>query len=141
MAEKSLYEDLKDVLADFKKFLDDNISTLKPAVNALAALVPKIVDLIDLLIELMNQIKTEIENLDVGSIPGLGEVSEFTNKIKSFVDTSKDLLPDDAKGTADEVLEVVNVVGGLPSLDDVKAEILTLIAAIVAHLNSLKPTS
>ncbi len=139
MAENTLYEDLKDVLQDFKTFLDENVATIRPAVSALAEMIPKIVELIDLLIDLMNQIKTEIENLDVSAIPGLSEVSEFTTKIQSFVDTSKDLLPDDAKGTADDVLEVVNVVSGLPSLDDVKTEILDLITAIVAHLNSLKP--
>ena len=139
MAENTLYEDLKDVLTDFKNFLDENVATIKPAVQALASLIPKIVDLIDLLIELMNQIKTEIQNLDVGAIPGLDKVTEFTNQIKGFVETAKDLLPDDAKGTADDVLEVVNVVSGLPSLDDVKDEIITLIDAIVVHLNSLKP--
>lgn len=139
MAENTLYEDLKDVLTDFKNFLDENVATIKPAVQALASLIPKIVDLIDLLIELMNQIKTEIQNLDVGAIPGLDKVTEFTDQIKSFVETSKDLLPDDAKGTADDVLEVVNVVSGLPSLDEVKDEIITLIDAIVVHLNSLKP--
>ena len=139
MAEKSLYEDLKDALDDFKKFLDDNVGTIKPAITALASIIPKIIDLLDLLIELMGKIKTEIENLDVSSIPGLSEVSSFTDNIKTLLDTSRDLLPDDAKGTADDVLEVVNVVSGLPSLDEVKAEILSLIDAIVAHLNSLKP--
>ena len=138
MAEKTLYEELKDVLEDFKTFLDDNVATIKPAITALASVIPKITDLIDLLIELMGKIKTEIENLDVSSIPGLSEVSEFTDSIKTLLETSKDLLPDDAMGTADDVLEVVNVVSGLPSLDDVKAEIISLIDAIVVHLNSLK---
>ena len=138
MAEKSLYEELKDVLEDFNSFLDDNVATIKPAITALASVIPKITDLIDLLIELMGKIKTEIENLDVSSIPGLSEVSEFTDSVKTLLDTSKDLLPDDARGTADDVLEIVNVVSGLPSLDDVKGEILSLIDAIVAHLNSLK---
>lgn len=138
MAEKSLYEELKDVLNDFKTFLDENVATIKPAIAALASIVPKIIDLIDLLIELMGKIKTEIENLDVSSIPGLSEVSQFTDSVKLLLETSGDLLPDDAKGTADDVLEVVNVVSGLPSLDEVKAEILSLIDDIVAHLNSLK---
>ncbi len=139
MAEKTLFEELKDVLADFKKFLDDNVSTIKPAIAALSAAVPQITDLINSLIELMGKIKTEIENLDVSSIPGLSEVSNFTDSIKTLLDTSRDLLPEDAKGTADDVLEIVNVVSGLPSLEDVKAEILSLIDAIVVHLNSLKP--
>ena len=110
-----------------------------PAIAALSAAVPQITDLINSLIELMGKIKTEIENLDVSSIPGLSEVSNFTDSIKTLLDTSRDLLPEDAKGTADDVLEIVNVVSGLPSLEDVKAEILSLIDAIVVHLNSLKP--
>lgn len=138
MAGHSLYEELKTALGDFKTFLDENVSTIKPAITTLAAIIPQIVDLIDLLIELMGTIRTEIENLDVGSIPGLSEVSSFTDGIKTLLETSRDLLPEDAKGTADDVLEVVNVVSGLPTLDNVKAEILSLIDAIVAHLNSLK---
>ena len=39
----------------------------------------------------------------------------------------------------DDVLGVADIVTGLPSLDDVKGEILALIDAITAHLNSLKP--
>ena len=40
--------------------------------------------------------------------------------------------------SVDDILEVANVVAGLPSLDQVKAEILGLIDSIVIHLNSLK---
>ena len=46
MAENTLYDDLKEVLEDFKKFLDENKDVVKPAVAALAALTPKIVVLI-----------------------------------------------------------------------------------------------
>jgi hypothetical protein len=49
----------------------------------------------------------------------------------------KTLLPDEAD-EIDSVLEVANLVTGLPSLDAVKAEILSLIDAITGHLNTLK---
>jgi hypothetical protein len=93
--------------------------------------------LIDKLITLMGQLKTEIQNLDVGAIPGLDKVSAFTNGIKTLLTTAANLLPDQ-KADIEEVLGVVNVVSGLPTLDTVKADILALIDAIVADLNTLK---
>ncbi len=138
MAEDNLFEQLKTVLQDFKNFLDTNVPTIKPAIQALASLIPQIVDLLDLLIGLMNDLKTEVQNLDVSAIPGLDQVSQFTGQITTFLDTTKDLLPDQAS-TIEEIRSVANVVTGLPSLDEIKAEILTLIDAITAHLNSLKP--
>ncbi len=138
MAEDNLFEQLKSVLQDFKDFLDTNVPTIKPAIQALASLIPQIVDLLDLLIGLMNDLKTEVQNLDVSAIPGLDQVSEFTGQITTFLDTTKDLLPDQAS-TIEEIRSVANVVTGLPSLDEVKTEILALIDAITAHLNSLKP--
>ena len=137
MPEENIYQELKDVLQDFKDFLDENVATIKPAVQALSSLIPQINELIDKLIDLLGKLKTEIENLDVSAIPGLGEASTFTEKVKDFLNASKNLLPDEAD-TIDDVLAVADVVSGLPSLDDVKAEILSLIDAIVAHLNSLK---
>lgn len=137
MAGSNIYQDLKDVLQDFKEFLDTNVPTIKPAINALASLIPQITELLDKLIELMGKLKTEIQNLDVSGIPGLAEASEFTNKIKSFLEATKNLLPDEAD-EIDAVLGIADVVTGLPSLDDVKGDILGLIDAIVAHLNNLK---
>ncbi|MDO3379168.1 hypothetical protein [Geoalkalibacter halelectricus] len=138
MAEKNLFEELKDVLQDFKDFLDANVPTIRPAIQALASLIPQVTDLIDKLIDLMNSLKAEIDKLDVSAIPGLDEVSSFTTKIGTFLDTAESLLPDQSS-TINDVRSVANVITGLPSLDDVKAEIEALIDAIVAHLNSLKP--
>lgn len=138
MADENLFAQLKGVLEDLKNFLDANVPTIKPAIQALASLVPQIVDLLGLLIGLMNDLKTEVQNLDVSGIPGLNEVSEFTTQITTFLDTTKDLLPDQAS-TIEEIRSVANVVTGLPSLDEVKAEILVLLDAIIAHLNALKP--
>lgn len=137
MAAPNLFEELKSVLTEFKTFLDQNVGTIKPAINSIASFIPQINELIDKLVDLMGQLKTEIQNLDVGNIPGLAEASEFTGKITSLLTTTKSLLPDQA-GTIDEVLEVANVVSGLPSLDAVKGEIIALLDAINAHLASLK---
>lgn len=133
----SLFEDLKNALKDFKEFLDQNVNTIKPAIAALKSLVPQIAELLDKLVGLMGKLKTEIQNLNVGAIPGLAEASQFTDKMKNFLTATKTLLPDEAS-EIDSVLAVADVVTGLPSLDDVKAEILSLIDAIVGHLNTLK---
>lgn len=138
MADQNLFEQLKEVLADFKSFLDDNVATIKPAIQAIASLVPQVTELIDLLTGLLGKLKTELQNLDVGAIPGLGEVAEFTGKIPAFLDAAKKILPGETS-SIDSIADVASVVTGLPSVDAVKAELLSLIDAITAHLNSLKP--
>jgi ABC-type transporter Mla subunit MlaD len=138
MADTNLYEDLKDALQDLKDFLQANTATIKPAVQALAGIVPQVVTLIDELIGLLQQVKTEIQNLNVGAIPGLAEVSGFTDNVTTFLETAKALLPEQ-KETIEDVLGAASVVGSLPSLDQVKGEIISLIDAIIANLNQLKP--
>ncbi len=133
---QSLFEDLKDALLEFKDFLDQNIGVITPAIAALKGVIPQITELLDKLIELMGKLKTEIENLDV-NIPGLTEVAEFTDKMKGFLDAMKTLLPDEAD-EIDSVLEIADLVTGLPSLDDIKGEITALIDAINGHLTTLK---
>ena len=137
MAAENIYQELKDVLQDFKDFLDENVPTIKPAIQALTSLIPQITELLDKLIDLMNKLKTEIENLDVSAIPGLEEASSFTEKGKAFLDAAKNLLPEETD-TIDDILGVADVVTGLPSLDEVKSDILSLLDAIIGHLNSLK---
>lgn len=138
MADQNLFEQLKEVLADLKKFLDDNVTTIKPAIQAIASLIPQVTELIDLLIELLGKLKTEIQNLDVGGIGGLAEVAEFTGKIPAFLEAAKKLLPDES-ASIDAIADVADVVTGLPSIDAVKAELISLLDAITAHLTSLKP--
>lgn len=137
MAAQNLFEELKQALTTFKDFLHTNLGVIKPAIQALKQLVPKVSELINKLIELMGKLKTEINNLNPAVVPGLDKVSEFTTGVTNLLTTAKNLLPSEA-GTIDDVLAVTNVVGSLPSLDAVKAEIITLIDEIVASLNQLK---
>lgn len=134
----NLFEDLKDVLQDFKDFLDENVPTIKPAIEAIAGLIPQVTELIDLLLDLVGKLRTEIENLDVGSVPGLSETAEFTEKVKSLLEAARKLLPDETDAIG-EIEDVADVVTGLPSLDAVKAEIVGLLTAITGHLENLKP--
>lgn len=133
----TLFEDLKKALADFKKFLDDNIGTIKPAIVALRSVIPQITDLLTQLIDLLTKIKSEIDKLASTPIPGLDTVTAFTGGIKTLLETAEKLLPDE-KPIIDDVLQVANVVTGLPSVADIKKEIDDLIDAIIGHLNSLK---
>jgi len=137
MADKTLFEELKDELTDFQTFLHDHVPTIKPAIQAIAALVPQVNDLIDLLTGLMDKLRTAINNLDVSQIPGLGEVSQFTGKLPALLDAAKKLLPDET-ASIDSISDVANVVTGLPSVGDVKTELLSLIDAIKTDLASLK---
>ena len=138
MAAPNLFEELKALLTQFKQFLDSSIGDIKTAVTAVKAIFPQITVLIDQLIELMGKLKSEIDELDFGAIgDSLTKVSEFTTATKNLLETAKTLLPEE-KETIDDVLDVVNVVSALPSLDAVKAEITGLIDAIVVHLNTLK---
>jgi len=132
----NLFEDLKDALKEFKEFLDGAVNIIKPALATLNDLVPQISELLDKLVGLMGKLKTEIQNLNL-DIPGLGEVTQFTGQMTNFLGAMKTLLPNEAD-EIDSVLEVANLVTDLPSLDQVKAEILGLVDAITAHLNTLK---
>ena len=137
MADNNLFDDLKDVLQDFKDFLDTNIAVIQPAIAALKSIIPdQIDDLLSKLINLINLLKAEIENLDVSSIPGLAEAADFTNKIKAFLEAAKNLLPDQSS-EINEVIDITDVVTGLPSLDEIKDEIILLLDAIIGHLNTL----
>lgn len=139
MAE-NLYQDLQKALEDFKKFLDDNTKVIKPAIQALESVIPQLGDLIDKLIALLEKLKTEIQNLDVGAGKvgdAIKQVSAFTGGVKTLLTTAESLLPQD-KADIDAVLNVVDVVGSLPSLNDLKAAILKAIDDVNADLKALK---
>jgi phage-related protein len=133
----NIYQDLKKALDQFKSFLHNNMATIKTAYQALRTLVPRIEDLVNGLIDLLGKIRTEIANLDVSHIPGLSEISTFSESAKTLLETAKTLLPDQ-KAAIDDVLAVTDVVSGLPSVGDVKNDILGLIDTIVTDLENLK---
>ncbi len=136
--DSNIFEELKTLLTEFQTFLEQNVPTIRPAILAIAGVFPQIVELIDKLIELMNKLKTEINNFDLGNIPGLTEATQFITMIKSFLESARTLLPDEA-GTINDVLAVADVVGSLGGLTDVKADIIKAIDTIVTQLASLKP--
>jgi hypothetical protein len=136
MADPNLFQELKDALTSFKSFLDTNTTIIKPAIVALKPIVPQIGDLLTKLITLMGQLKTAIQNINVGTIPGLNKVSEFTTAITTVLHTAQALLPQQS-GDIQQVLDAASVVTGLPSVDQIKAEILGLLDAIITDLTTL----
>lgn len=138
MAGSNLFEELKDALTKFRDFLNNNLDKIKPAVQALKAIVPQVTELIDKLVDLMGKLKAEIDKINPGALgQGLTQVTEFTKSIKTLLETSKGLLPNEA-AKIDEVIKVADVVSSLPSLDAVKEELKKLIDEIVGKLNQLK---
>jgi hypothetical protein len=134
----NLYQDVKTQLTDFKGFLDTGVPVIKPAFQALRSLVPQVDDLLSKLIDLMGQIKTAIQNLDVSKIPGVQQVTTFTQKITTLLQTVVNLVPSEADNI-NSVLGIAKVVGGLSDLGaSLKTDISNLIDAIVTDLKSLQ---
>jgi hypothetical protein len=131
------FQQLKQVLQDFRTFLDQNVSTIEAAIRPLRSILPQINDLIDKLIGLMTSLKSEIDKLNPGAIPGLGQVTTFTGKISTMLDSVKTILPQEG-AAIDDVRTALSVVGNLQNLDQIKTELLALIDAINADLNRLK---
>jgi ABC-type transporter Mla subunit MlaD len=135
----NLFDELKSALQDFKDFLEPNVTKIAPAVQALAGLIPQVKDLITQLADLLRKLQTEITNLDVSGVQGLAEVSDFTGKAKAVLEAARNLLPNEA-GTINDVIGIADVVTGLPSLDQVKTEITTLLGDLIKLVDKLQPT-
>jgi hypothetical protein len=100
-------------------------------------MLPQIPDMLDQLIVLMAALRTQIQNLNVTNVPGLGQVATFGQLINTSVEDSRLLLPNEA-ARMDRLIATTDVLIGLPSLDQIRSDILSLIDAIVVHLNDLK---
>src|SRR5437588_9074406 len=132
---ESLYQDVKTQLIDFQGFLKDHRDEVKPAVQAIRAVLPQVDDLLNKLIDLMKQIDTAIQNLDISRIPGVGQVTTFTQKITTLLQTVLNLVPSEADAI-NSVLGVAKVVGGLSDLGGaLKTDIHNAILAILGHLD------
>lgn len=133
----NLYQDLKDLLKEFTDFLDPKVATLKPAIQALAALIPQINDLLTQLVALLGEVKTTVQNLNVGAIEHLDDVTTFTDHIRKFLGEAKKLVPAESSAI-DTALGTLDVVGSLPSIDQLRGEIVGLIEHLITTLNGLK---
>jgi hypothetical protein len=137
MADKTLFEELKDVLTEFEKFLTDNVATIRPAIQQIANLVPQVKDLITELSGLLVKLRAAVANLDVSGIPGVAAVAGFTAQIPALLDAARKLLPGEG-ASIDAISQVTSVVTGLPSVADVKVELDGLLKTIIDQVDSLK---
>lgn len=139
MATTNVFQELKDALADLKQFLTENAATIGPAIKALAEIVPQVNTLIDELTGVLGKLKTEINELNVGGIAGeaLAKLPAFAKSITTVLNTAKTVVPAQASDI-DKAVGAVSLVGSVPSLDDVKAEVIQLIDDIIALLDGMK---
>jgi hypothetical protein len=137
MAETSnMYQQLKDALQQFERFLNTTTATLGPAIRQLKPMVPQIGDRLSELIDLMKQLRDAVNPIDVSNMPGLQQVTQFTTAVTTGLPTAELPLPAE-KAAIDDVLSGATVVTQLPSLGDVKQQIPDLFTGIVADLQAL----
>lgn len=133
----NVYDELKNALTQVKTILDEGADIVKPAVQALAAVVPQINELLDKVIDLLGRLKVEINKLDVSAIP-VDKVMPFLDGLKSLLDTSRNVLPADSKETIDTASDVITVIKSIPTPEQIKAEVVALLDAVTAHITALK---
>lgn len=134
----NLYADLLAALKSFFNFIDPHMGELTAAVKVLKPMVPQVTTLLTSLIDLLDSLKTEITNINLANVTDkLTTVAGFTASAKTLLVSVETLLPD-KKPTVDQVLAAIATVGDLPSLDQVKSDILDFIGTIRGHLDTLK---
>lgn len=143
MAAPNPYQDLKDALDELWALVDPNSAeyqAISEAIKALAKVFEQIVELLDALIDLLGELKQALNDLEVSGIPGLEELAEVSDAATAIANAAVILLKDpEQKKAAQEVLDVLSQVSALPSLDEVKQDIIELIDKIVVELGKLKP--
>lgn len=136
MPAPNLFEELKQALTEFKTFIVANETAIKGAIGVLKPLVPQIGELLTKLVQLLGQVRTAIDNLDLAAIGAgaLNDVAGLTQGATRVLQAAKDLLPSQA-AAIDQALAVASFASGLPSFGQVKTQIIELIDFIVLKLN------
>jgi phage-related protein len=141
MADDNLYQELKTQLSDLKSFIEDPTigPVIKSAIGPIRAVFPKIDELLDSLIKLMDDIETAISKVDITKIPGLSEVSTFTQKITDLLSNVLNLVPANVKDEITSVLGIAKTIGGLPQLgQQLIKDISDLLEAIKNDIKAIR---
>lgn len=134
-----VFADLKAVLQSLKDHLDNNVGVIQPALSALRLIVPGQVDaLLTGLGDVLTDLVTELQALNVNAVPGLDETGEFAQRVAALAGAVRPLMPD-ATGRLDALDANASYIASLPSLGAVRADLIALSEAILAHLESLAP--
>jgi hypothetical protein len=133
----NVYDELKNALVQVNSILEQGTDIIKPAVHALAAVVPQINELLDKVLDLLGRLKVEINKLDVSAIP-VDKVLPFLDGLASLLETSRNVLPADSKDTIDTASSVINVIKTIPTPEQIKAEVVGLLDSVSGHITALK---
>lgn len=137
MMEHNVYYQIRDTVTSLKEFLDGNTQQIKSGIQTMASILPQTKHLIDNLIYLTESLRNTIMTVDAGSIPNLHELSVFGTKINVILHAAMQLLPNEPY-TIDDVERTSRVIGDLPSLAEIKGDILGPLDGIIGHLHELK---
>ncbi|MDQ4023919.1 MAG: hypothetical protein M3217_00290 [Actinomycetota bacterium] len=132
----NLYEDLRTALQQFDTFVgtEPNRTALKNAYGALAQLFPQLGPAVIDLEALLGRVREEINNLNLGAVPGLTQVTTLAQSVSTLLDSAKALVPEE-EAAIDDINEALSVVGGLSGVtDQVKADIIAAIDSVLGHL-------
>lgn len=132
----NLYEDLRTALQEFDAFVgtEPNKTALKNAYGALVQLFPQLGPAMTDLEALLGRVRDEIENFDLGAVPGLTQVTTLAQGVSTLLDSAKALVPSE-EAAIDDINDALSVVGGLSGVtDQVKADIVAAINSILGHL-------
>ena len=135
--EQNVYIQLRETVKGFRDFLDNNTLNLKSGIHSVASIMPQTNHLADSLIYLMENLRNTIMNIDTGSIPYLVELSTFGDKVNMILQSAKELLPNEPNAIED-VMRTTHVLSDLPTLGDIKGEIIGSLDGIIGHLYELK---
>lgn len=135
--EQNVFYQLRDTIVALKEFLDGNVLPVKAGIDAMRSIMPQTAHLIDNLIYLLENLRNTLATMDTGSIPNLRELSAFGTKINVVLHAVMQLLPNEPY-MIDDVERSARVIGDLPSLSEVKGEILGPLDGVIGHLYELK---
>jgi len=135
--EQNVYFELRETVRGFGDFLDNNTQNVKSGIHTVASIMPQTQHLADSLIYLMENLRNTISTIDTGSIMHLQELSTFGDKVNMILQSAKELLPNEPNAI-DDVKRTTHVLSDLPTLGNIKGEIIGSLDGILGHLHELK---
>lgn len=136
------FQELHDLLKELEEFLTTTLTPdVKNLIRSVGALVPQVPELIDLIVDLLGQVDSEIRAIDL-TAPGLTEASEFADKVVDVLKATRPFVSSAAGASVDNIVAKAEALSSFSAVgEELRNAILALIATIVTELNSLKPSS
>jgi ABC-type transporter Mla subunit MlaD len=133
---RRLLEELESYL---RKTLED--PELSRLIRAAVDVFDPLDDLIDSIIDLLTQVRQEIEAIDL-TVEGLTEASDFARRLIELISATQPFLPADAARTVDAIVGRAQFLGSLTEeLDETRAAIVGLINTVIGQLQMFRPQS